>query len=171
MPAVTRDSLKLAMSAVALTALAVTAQADARTLHPWGTSPCPPPGDTLSLLQPRDSAFADADTFATFLRSHGMVLNCITRTTIEGELGVRRAAGFQTDRGPIMVLFFAGAGRVRVEERRTSRGYHYRFRNAPHPGVRDSIDTDGPMHFVTHGSWFILAPDAAVAATLRVWLP
>ena len=39
----------------------------AQTVHPWGTSRCPPPGDTLSLLQASDPAYADAPAFAMFL--------------------------------------------------------------------------------------------------------
>jgi hypothetical protein len=68
----------------------------------------------------------------------------VTRTTFEGTLGVGRAAGFQTDRGPIAVLFFAGAGRVRVQRYKTSHGYRYRFLDPPHPGIGTSWTRSHP---------------------------
>jgi hypothetical protein len=136
-------------------------------MHPWGSSPCPPAGDTLSLLQPGDSAYLDAPAFAQFLRVHDFDVRCVTRTVLEGFLGVERAAGFQTDKGPISVIFFAGADRVRVRERKTPSGYRYTFRNQPHPGVGDVLDVNGPLYLVAHGDWFIFAPDAQVAAALR----
>jgi hypothetical protein len=146
--------------------LAIGGPAFAQTVHPWGTNPCPPAGDTASLLQPQGPAYADAATFAVFLRAHDFVVHCVTRTTFEGTLGVRSAAGFQTDKGPIAVLFFAGAERVRVQGHKTSRGYRYEFRNPPHPGVGDVLDVNGPLDLVIHGTWFIIAPSAQVAAAL-----
>jgi hypothetical protein len=147
--------------------LTIVLPARAQTIHPWGTNRCPPPGDTLSLLQPQDPAYSAADTFANFLRAHGFAVSCVTRTTTEGLLGVRKAAAFQTDEGPIAVLFFSGAAQVIVEGQKTSRGYHYQFRNGPHRGVGDVLDVDGPLFVAAHGGWFTIAPTAGVAAALQ----
>ena len=102
----------IARTAVVVAGLAIGRGALAQTVHPWGTSPCPPPGDTMSLLQPGDLAYTDAPAVALFLQGHHFSVRCVTRTKFEGFLGVRRAAAFQTDRGPIAVLFFEGAERV-----------------------------------------------------------
>jgi hypothetical protein len=79
---------------------------------------------------------------------------------------VQKAAGFQTDQGPIAVLFFAGADRVRVQQHKTPQGYRYLFRDPPHPGVGDVLNVNGPLHLVIHAEWSILAPNAQVAAFL-----
>jgi hypothetical protein len=156
----------IARAAVVVAVLGIGRGAFAQTVHPWGTGPCPPPGDTMSLLQPGDSAYTDAPAVALFLQRHHFAVHCVTRTKLEGFLGVRRAAAFQTDRGPIVVLFFEGAERVRVQQNKTSKGYRYRFQNPPHPGVGDVQIVDGPLFIVAHARWFIIAPDAQVAATL-----
>jgi len=158
--------LAIVRTGAVVVALAVPRSGSAQTVHPWGTNSCPPAADTLSLLQPRDLAYTDAARFAAFLRAHHFVVHCVTRTTLEGTLGVRAAAAFQTDKGPIAVLFFAGAERVRVEEHKTSTGYRYRFRDPPHPGVGEVLDVNGRLHLVIHRAWFIVAPTAEVAAAL-----
>ena len=138
----------------------------AQTIHPWGTSRCPPPGNTSSLLQASDAAYAKAPSFAMLLQARHFIVHCVTRTTLQGTLGVQSAAGFQTNKGPISVLFFDGAEQLRVFERKTPKGYRYRFQHAPHPGIGDVLDVDGPMYFVIRGCWLVVASDADVAATL-----
>jgi hypothetical protein len=135
-------------------------------VHPWGTGPCPPAGDTLSLLQPRASAYGGAPAFVELLRHHRCVVRCVTRTVFGGILGVGRAAALETDRGPISVLFFPRADHVRVQQLKTPSGTCYTFRNQPHPGIGDVLNINGPLHVVARGCWFILAPDAEVAAVL-----
>ncbi len=158
--------MTLARAAIVVAGLAVGRAALAQTVHPWGTSPCPPPGDTMTRLQPGDPAYTDAPAVALFLQAHHFAVHCVTRTKFEGFFGVRRAAAFQTDQGPIAVLFFEGAERVRVEQRKTSKGYRYWFQNPPYPGIGTVENVNGPLYFVARARWFIIAPDAPVAAMI-----
>ena len=156
----------IAKAAVVLGGLTIGGAALGQTVHPWGTSPCPPATDTLSLLQPGDSAYTDAPAVSLFLQAHHFTVRCVTRTKFEGFFGVRRAAAFQTDQGPITVLFFEGADRARVQQEKTSKGYRYWLQNPPHPGIGAAENVNGPLYFTARGRWFIIAPDGKVAAAL-----
>jgi hypothetical protein len=68
--------------ALVVAGLLVGPTASAQTVHPWGTSRCPPPTDTLSLLQSRDSAYAEAPAFIRFLQSLDIPVRCVTRSTL-----------------------------------------------------------------------------------------
>jgi hypothetical protein len=149
-----------------LAGLTVGGATPGQTVHPWGSSPCPPATDTLSLLQPGDSAYTDAPAVSLFLKAHHFTVRCVTRTKFEGFFGVRRAAAFQTDQGPITVLFFEGADRARVQQEKTAKGYRYWLQNPPHPGIGAAENVNGPLYFMARGRWFIIAPDGKVAATL-----
>lgn len=130
-------------------------------------APCPPPGDTVSLLQPSDSAFGDAPAVSAFLRQHGFVVRCVTRSTAAGLLGIGRVAGFQTDQGTITVFFVPEADRVAVTEARTAKGYRYAFvRSGLHP-ARAIVNTTGPVYYVAWGSWFMEIWDVGLAVRMR----
>jgi hypothetical protein len=138
-------------------------------------APCPAVGDTMSLLQPSDPGYADALEFGKFLENHHIGLRCITRTTIGSNfLGESKSAGFQTELGPISVVFFPmpdGAERV-TTELTVSRGhYHYTFRTRQ-PGLanHEVMDTDAPFHFLIQGRWFIFVIDARAEEPLRLAL-
>ena len=129
--------------------------------------PCPPPSDTLSLLQPSDSAFQDAPAVADFLRHHGLVVRCITRSTAAGLLGIGRVAGFQTDQGTITVLFIPEQDRVDFTEARTATGYRYTFvKSGLHP-AHAVLSTTGRVYYLARGPWFMEIWDAGLAMRMR----
>ena len=137
-------------------------------------APCPPPGDTLSLLQPQDPGYGEALEFGHFLQSHHIGLRCITRTTLGSYfLGEPKSAGFQTDLGPISVSFLPppdGAERV-TTVLTVSRGhYRYTFRTKqPRLTNHQVIDSDAPLHLLVRGPWFIFV-DSRAEEALRLAL-
>ena len=134
---------------------------------PRQLAPCPQQRDTLSLLQPSDSAFGDAPAFADFLRHLGFVVRCITRSTAAGLLGIGRVAGFQTDLGTITVLFVPEPDRVDVTEARTTQGYRYTFvKSGLHP-AHAVLNTAGPVYYLARGAWLMEIWDASLALRMR----
>jgi hypothetical protein len=135
-------------------------------------APCPANGDTLSLLQPQDPGYHEAEEFGRFLQNHQIVLRCITRTTIGSNfMGEVKSSAFQTDMGPISVVFFPapdGAERVTSELKVTHGTYRYTFRTRQ-SGLLDHqvMESDGPFHFMIHGSWFMFTYDSRTEQALR----
>ena len=157
------------MGIAVITGAVIASNAPAQTLRQL--APCPPPRDTLSLLQPSDSAFGDAPAFADFLRHHGFVVRCITRSTAAGLLGIGRVAGFQTDQGTITVLFVPEQDRVDVTEARTTQGYRYTFvKSGLHPG-HEVLSTTGPVYYLARGPWLMEIWDARLALRMRQLVP
>lgn len=137
-------------------------------------APCPPPGDTMSLLQPQDPGYSEALEFGQFLQKHHINLRCITRTTFNYLLGESKAAGFQTDVGTISVVFFPapnGAERVTIGLTVSHGLYRYTFRTKQ-AGLtgRQLIKVDAPLHFMIRGGWFILLVDSRAEQPLRLAL-
>ena len=62
----------------------VLSAAIARVQTPERVAACPPPTDTLSLLQPSDAAYRDTPAVKRFLEQRGFVVRCITRSTAGG---------------------------------------------------------------------------------------
>ena len=129
--------------------------------------PCPPPGDTLSLLQPSDSAYGDAPAVSRFLQQRGFVVRCVTRSIDYGLLGIGRLAGFQTDRGTITVFFLPDAERVQVAEAPIRGGYRYTFVKPGRPPARAIQNVNGRLYYLARGDWFIEMWDSALATQLR----
>lgn len=95
---------------------------------------CPPRGDTLSLLQPSDSAFTDAQALAVSFDRAGLSVRCITRSVWAGLAGVGKVAGLQTVRGTVTVFFVPTGEDFGLQQQPTSRGYRLTYHKAgPHP--------------------------------------
>jgi len=135
-------------------------------------APCPANGDTLSLLQPQDPGYREAEEFGRFLQNHQIVLRCITHTTIGSYfLGEAKSAAFQTDVGPISVVFFPapdGAEHVTSELKVTHGKYRYTFRTRQSSLLHHQVmESDGPFHFMIHGAWFMFTFDSRTEQALR----
>jgi hypothetical protein len=158
-------SLSLPVLAVLATTLALSRATAAANQQ----APCPPAGDTLSLLEPQDPGYSEAQEFARFLKSHHIELHCITRTTLGSYfLGEPKSAGFQTDLGPISVAFLPppdGAERITTVLKVSHGRYRYTFRTKQ-PGLTDHqvIETDSPLHFLVKGRWFVFVDSRAEEA-------
>ena len=131
--------------------------------------------DSLSVLQRWDPGYAEARKFAEFLTANGLPPRCVTRSVLQGFLGDAKAAGFQTDSGPVAVVFFpepAGAESVHVVER--SRGGRYRYTFTTHqPGLlsRTTWDLDAPARILVRGPWFIVTWEERLESWLRQSIP
>jgi hypothetical protein len=131
-------------------------------------APCPATGDTLSLLQPHDSAFQQAPMVKNDLERGGLVVRCVTRSVLQGLAGVGNVAGFQTSRGTITVLFVPASEHFRLMQHRTTHGYQLIYeKEGPHP-ARSIITTDGrsPIPTLATDGRFYEFPDSAVAAAI-----
>lgn len=131
--------------------------------------------DSTSVLQRWDPGYAEARKFADFLTAHGLPPRCVTRSVLQGFLGDAKAAGFQTDSGPVAVVFFpepAGAESVHVVERPRGAGYRYTF-TTRQPGLlpRTTWDLDAPARLLARGSWFIVAWEDRMETWLRRSIP
>jgi hypothetical protein len=133
-------------------------------------APCP--SDPRFLLQPEDPAYREAEEFGRFLQDHRIALRCITHTTIGSYfLGEAKSAAFQTDVGPISVVFFPtpdGAEQVTSELKVTHGKYRYAFRTRQ-SGLRHHqvMESDAPTHFMISGAWFMLTFDFRTEQALR----
>lgn len=130
--------------------------------------------DSTGALQRWDPGYAEARRFADFLTAHGLPPRCVTRSVLQGLLGEMKAAGFQTDSGPVAVVFFpepAGAESVHVVERRRGAGYRYTF-TTRQPGLlpRTTWDIDTPARLVARGTWFIAVWEDRTEAWLKAAL-
>ncbi len=137
-------------------------------------APCPPAGNTSSVLQPQDPGYSEALEFGRFLQEHHINLRCITRTKFNYLLGESKAAGFQTDVGTISVVFFSapdGAERITTVLKVSQGHYRYTFRTKQ-PGLRrhQVMDEDSPLHFMIQGGWFIFLVDPRAEQPLRLAL-
>lgn|SRR2546425_3611971 len=124
-----------------------------------------------SLLRHSDIAYADATQFARFLNQHGITVKSIHRSKLESFFrGVNKAAFFKTNRGVLDVIFFPdnGAERVSATEHREDKRYIYSFRGQPQPNPPgDTFNSGGPMYFITHGGWFIVAFDERASNAVK----
>jgi hypothetical protein len=135
-------------------------------------APCKNPS---YLLQPQEAGYAEAQEFGKFLQNHHVVLHCITHTKIGSNfLGEAKSAAFNTDTGPISVVFFPapdGAERVTSELRVMHGEYRYTFRTRQHGLLSHEVmRSDGPFHFLIQGAWFMFVFDAGTEQSLRLAL-
>jgi hypothetical protein len=130
-------------------------------------APCPPPGDTVSLLQRSDSAFAEARDVAEFLNRSGLTVRCVTRSDWSGLAGIGNVAAFQTARGTITVFFVPEREGFRLTETRTPRGYRITYaKRGAHP-ARTVIDADNAQYVIQRERWYFHVLDASLAGDLR----
>ena len=131
--------------------------------------------DSLSVLRRWDPGYAEAGEFAEFLSAHGLPPRCVTRSVLQGFLGDAKAAGFQTDSGPLAVVFFpepAGAESVHVVERIRGGRYHYTFTTRQRGLLsRTTWDLDAPARILVRGTWFIVAWEERLESWLRQSIP
>jgi len=159
----------LFLTALALT-LAVANGGDYRAQTASAPTPCPASNDTLSLLQPQDSAYSTAPKIAAYLQQHGFSVHCITRSTSLGTAGLWNVAGFQTDRGTITVLVLPRGEDVLVSEQRTGSGYRYTFTRSGAPPRHYVVNVNGKVYYLKHGQWIFEVWDPKLAAALRAAL-
>ena len=103
---------------------------------------CPPPGDTLSLLQPSDSAFADAQAVAARFDHAGLGVRCITRSVWTSLAGVGKVAGLQTVRGTVTVFFVPIQEHFELQQRPTAQGYEMIYSKGGVHAARTALRTD-----------------------------
>jgi hypothetical protein len=130
-------------------------------------APCPAKGDTASLLQPTDSAFAEAKLIATFLNRAGFSIRCVTRSVWAGLAGIGNVAAFQTNRGIITVFIVQPSEQFRMLVNRSPRGYRITYsKRGAHP-TRTVIDATNPEYVVERESWYFHMLDASLAGAVR----
>jgi hypothetical protein len=127
---------------------------------------CPPPGDTLSLLQPGDSAFNDAKSVTSFLDRRGFTVRCVTRSVMTGTAGVGKVAGFQTDRGTVTVFFVPLSERFHASSIRTDHGYRITYSKAGQHPAHVVVRSNGPEYFFQRSGWIFSVLTAQLAETL-----
>jgi hypothetical protein len=120
--------------------------------------------EDVSLLKPRDVAYAEAMEFARFLNDRGINVKSVHRSKFEGFFrGIKKAAFFRTDKGIVEVIFFpdlTGAERISVTEQRKEGWYLYSFQGQPEPNPPgDTIHASRQMYFLMSRNWFIV-PDS-----------
>jgi hypothetical protein len=128
---------------------------------------CPPPGDTLSLLQPGDSAFSDAKAVTSFLNRRGFTVRCVTRSVMFGTAGVGNVAGFQTDRGTVTVFFVPVSESFHASSIRTDHGYRITYSKAGQHPAHVVVRSDGPEYFFQHSGWIFNVFTPQLAEALR----
>jgi len=137
-----------------------------------GTTGQQTPCTATSALQPQDPGYREAEAFRRFLQSHQIILRCVAHPTIGSDfLGEVKSASFQTDAGPITVVFFPtpdGAEHVTSELKVTHGKYRYTFRTRQ-SGLLDHqvMEFDAPFHFMISGAWFMITFDARTEQALR----
>jgi hypothetical protein len=153
----------ISVAALVLTvALPCSAQTSRRT------APCPARGDTVSLLQPTDSAFGEARRVSAFLTNAGLDVLCVTRSEWTGLVGVGNVAAFQTARGTITVFLIPPAERFLLVEKRTPRGYRITYSKAGVHPARTVMDTNNAQYVIQRRGWYFHVIDASLAEVLRV---
>jgi hypothetical protein len=132
-------------------------------------APCPHERDTLSLLQPTDSAFTDAKSVVAFLNRAGFAVRCVTRSIDNGLANVGKVAGFQTTRGTITVFFVPPSERFQLSQVRTANGYRLTYTKAGSHPSRTVLETDmrRPFEWIDYHGWYFEVTDSSVAADLR----
>jgi hypothetical protein len=127
--------------------------------------------EELSLMGPKDVAYAEAMQFAQSLRQQGFTVQSIHRSKMESFFsGLPKAAFLRTDKGVIEVIFFdepTGAEKVRVIEQRQGNRYLYAFEGQPHPQPGERIDAGHPTYFIPYRNWFMVVTDKELASALQ----
>jgi hypothetical protein len=156
-----RRSLIAVVSCIAAISVPCAAQGARRA------APCPARGDTVSLLQPADSAFGEAKLVADFLNRSGLAVRCITRSEWSGLAGIGNVAGFQTGRGTITVFFVRPSEGFLLTEKRTPRGFRITYsKRGAHP-MRTVVDADNAQYVIQREGWYFHVLDASLADDLR----
>ena len=130
-------------------------------------APCPAKGDTVSLLQPADSAFEEAKAITTFLNHAGFSVRCVTRSDWAGLAGIGNIATFQTTRGTITVFIVPASERFQMMVMRAPRGYRITYsKRGAHP-TRTVIDANNPQYVVERGTWYFHMLETTLADDVR----
>lgn len=127
----------------------------------------------VSLLQRTDVAYQDAAAFAQFLKTNGVEVRSIHRSTLEGFFkGIEKAAFFRTDKGIVEVVFFPGpldAEKVTITySRNAAKGvpHKYKVEGQPTPG-EGVIHATYALYFTLHRSWYIVTMDSEMDSALK----
>ena len=161
------------MNQLAVIALAIHMFATASYTHERSSQEvrplCPSAGDTLSLLQPSDSAFADARALAAQFDRAGLSVRCITRSVWTSLAGVGKVAGLQTARGTITVFFVPSEEHFELKQRPTRRGYQLTYiKDGPHP-ARTVLSTDAkrPVAWIARDGRYFQVMEPALAREVQ----
>lgn len=143
-------------------------------LNVWGQKSA---SEDISVLKPADGVYAEALNTAEILKQHGLNIQSIHRSKLEGFFrGTSKAAYFKTDKGSFGVIFFPEAGqaeKIRVDEKRDGKRYVYSFEGQPQPDPpRDVFNAAYPMRFILTGNLFVVVSNnEELYKTLKEILP
>jgi hypothetical protein len=120
--------------------------------------------DDISILKPGDRVYSDAVNASAIFNQHGLKINTIHRSKLEGFfLNISSAAVFKTDQGAFEIIFFPEAdqaGKITVTERREGKRHIYSFTGQPQPRPsHDVMNAAYPMQFIAKGNWFVVIND------------
>lgn len=129
--------------------------------------------EDISLLKPRDAAYADAVNASAVFNEHGLKIQTIHRSKLESFFrGVPKAAVFKTENGAFEIIFFPEpnqAEKITVKKERAGRRYIYSFEGQPQPAPQhDVMNAAYPVRFIAKGDWFVVVSNnESLAKTLR----
>lgn len=117
--------------------------------------------EDVSLLKPGHISYADAVNAATRFESHGLKINSIHQSKLQGFFrDIWQAAVYKTDEGAFEIIFFPEPGqaeKIRVKEERDGKRYIYSFEGQPRPNPpADVFNAAYPMRFIMTDNLFVV---------------
>ena len=121
-------------------------------------------GKDISLLKPSDRVYADAVNASAKFEQHGLKINSIHRSKLEGFFrDVWKAAVFKTDKGAFEIIFFPGsdlAEKITVTEKLEGKRHIYSFAGEPHPrSTAVVMNAAYPVQFIAKRNLFVVVND------------
>lgn len=121
-------------------------------------------GEDISLLRPSDRVYTDAVNASAVFNQHGLKVNSIHRSKLEGFFrDVWNAAVFKTDKGSFEIIFFPEsdqAEKITVSEKRDGKRHIYTFAGEAHPGPTPVVmNAAYPIQFIAKGNLFVVIND------------
>jgi hypothetical protein len=121
-------------------------------------------GTDISLIKPSDRVYADAVNASAIFEQHGLKINSIHRSKLEGFFrDVWNAAVFKTDKGAFEIIFFPEsdqAEKITVTEKLEGKRHIYSFTGEPHPrSTAVVMNAAYPVQFIAKGKLFVVIND------------
>lgn len=118
----------------------------------------------ISLIKPSDRVYADAVNASAMFDQHGLKINSIHRSKLEGFFrDVWNAALFRTDKGAFEIIFFPEsdqAEKIMITEKREGKRHIYSFGGEQHPSPTPVVmNAAYPITFLAKGNLFIVIND------------
>jgi hypothetical protein len=121
-------------------------------------------GKDISLIKPSDRVYADAVNASAIFEQHGLKINSVHRSKLEGFFrDVWNAAVFKSDKGAFEIIFFPEsdqAEKITVTEKIEGKRHIYSFAGEPHPRSPAVVmNAAYPLQFIAKGKLFVVIND------------